>query len=309
MTVATDHKIKAALFITAAVGVASAQDAIVKSMAGSYPAYETMIIRGLASTPILVVWLALTAGFGALATPLLGWLLLRGFVLAAAYLSFILSIAAMPIANAVAIYFTMPFILSAFSGPLLKEHVPGYRWWAMIAAFIGVLIMSRPGAASFEPASLLALFSAIGYAAGQMMSRSLSQRVDPIVMGSIQNFVYLVVGVAVFALVDLVGIHATEHKSLVFLTRSFVWPTLYDAAMLGFMGALATIAMMLFINAYKSAPANFVAPFEYTGMIWAVGYGLLLFGDFPDLWNWLGMAVVVAAGLWMMWKDTRHKTG
>ena len=79
--------------------------------------------------------------------------------------------------------------------------------------------------------------------------------------------------------------------------------------MLAFMGALSTAAMICFINAYRLAPANFVAPLEYTGMIWAVGYGLVLFGDFPDFYTWIGMAVVVSAGLWMMWKDNTYKTG
>ena len=225
MTLATDRKTHAAVFAIAAVGVASAQDAIVKSMAGTYPAYETMIIRGLASAPILITWMALTTGFAALATPSLRWLLLRGMILATAYLAFILAIAAMPIANAVAIYFTMPFLLSALSGKFLNEHVPAYRWLAMVAGFIGVLIMSRPGAASFEPASFLALYSALAYAVGQMMSRSLSQKVEPIVIGNIQNAVYLSVGLLVFAVVHFVGVEASGHKSLVFLTRPFVWPT------------------------------------------------------------------------------------
>ena len=309
MTALPEDRFKAALLAVFAVGLASAQDAIVKSVSGAYPAYETLILRGLASIPILAVWLWFTAGFSSLKTPYLGWVVLRGLVLCSAYLGFILSIAAMPIANAVAIYFTMPFMVAGLAGPFLKESVPPYRWIAIAAAFVGVMIMVRPGSDAFEPAAFFALYSAFGYAVGQMMGRSLAQKVDPVAIGNVQNAVYLGVGILLFFVVSGLGWHSEGHKSLAFLTRPFAWPTAWDAFLLCFMGALSTLAMVAFINAYKLAASNFVAPFEYTGMIWAVLYGVLVFGDFPDAATWGGMAIVVMAGLWMLWKDSRHKTG
>jgi drug/metabolite transporter (DMT)-like permease len=68
-------------------------------------------------------------------------------------------------------------------------------------------------------------------------------------------------------------------------------------------GILAGVAMLLFVNAYKLAETNFVAPFEYSAMIWAVGYGLILFGDFPDVYTWIGGGIVVVAGIFMILRD------
>jgi drug/metabolite transporter (DMT)-like permease len=308
-TAHSEQRLKAALLAIAAVGVASGQDAIIKSMVGAMPAYEAVLIRGAIGAPILAVWLVLTAGFGALRTPLLWPLVLRGLVLCSAYFAFILAIAAMPIANGVAIYFTMPFFVATLAGPFLGERVPVYRWLAMIAAFVGVWIMVNPQAADFEPASGFALYSALGYAVGQMMGRHYSQRVNPIAIANVQNAVYFVCALILFAIFSLMDLHFTRHKSLEFLSRPAVWPSAHEWMLLSAMGVLAAFGSVVFTFAYKAASSSFVAPFEYTAMIWAVLYGVTFFGDFPTLRTWSGMALVVVAGLWMMWRDTRHNTG
>jgi drug/metabolite transporter (DMT)-like permease len=304
-----EFRLRAAFFAMAAVGIASAQDAIVKQLASGYPVYEIMVIRGLVGLPILGIWLAFTHGFSILRTPVIWPLLLRGAVLCSAYLAFILAIAAMPIANGVSIYFTMPFFVAMLAGPFLGERVPIYRWLAIVAAFIGVIIMVRPGASNFEPASFLALYSAFGYAVGQMMGRHYSQTIPPLVLANVQNWVYLGAGVIMILVFYVGGVELKGHKSLEFLTRPAVWPTAFDFMLLTIMGVFAAVGSVLFTWAYKSAASSFVAPFEYTAMIWAVLYGLFLFGDFPDALTWVGMAIVIAAGLWMTWRDGRYSTG
>jgi drug/metabolite transporter (DMT)-like permease len=309
MSTATEQRLKAVGFIVTAVGIASAQDAIVKSMAGDFPAYEIMMIRGAVCAPILLTWLSMTDGVNTLRTPMFWPLAFRGLVLASAYFAFILSIAAMPIANSVAIYFTMPFFVAAFAGPFLGEHVPLYRWLSMIAGFIGVFIMVNPQTEDFEPASILALYSAFGYAVGQMMGRHYAQRIPPIAIANIQNGVYFIVGLFFFVLFNATETQLTGHKSLEFLSRTAIWPSQYEFAMLTLMGICAAVGSVFFTSAYKHAQANFIAPFEYTAMIWAVTFGIVVFGDFPHLKVWVGMAIVIAAGLLMAWRDARHKTG
>jgi drug/metabolite transporter (DMT)-like permease len=300
---ANDNKFLAMLCILGGVGLASTQDAIVKSMSGSYPAYEALILRCFGSVPVLVAILWREKAFDKLATPLLGRIAVRGLILAFAYLCFVLSIAAMPIANAVAIYFTMPFFVAGLAGPILGEKVRLHRWLAIIAGFVGVLIMVRPGASVFEPAAVLALLSALGYAVGQMIGRPLAQEVSPVVIAVWQNVIYFGVGVMLAVLFSLVDTTGFKHPSLVFLSRPVVMPTMLDTAVLLGMGVIAAFAMLLFVNAYKYAEANFVAPFEYSAMIWAVLFGLLFFNDFPDGYTWAGAAVVIAAGLLMVWRD------
>jgi drug/metabolite transporter (DMT)-like permease len=298
-----DNRLLAIGCVLAAVGFASTQDAVVKSMSGDYSAYETVIFRCAGSMPILVALLWKTGGLSSLATPLLGRVLLRSIILCSAYFAFVLSIAAMPIANSVAIYFTMPFFVAGLAGPLLGERVRIHRWLAIIAGFIGVIVMVRPGAGVFEPAAFLALYSAFGYAWGQMMGRPLAHQMAPAVIANWQNLVYLGVAAALALVFNLVDFSGVSHRSLAFLSRPWVWPPATDAAILLANGLLAAFGMVLFVSAYKYAETNFVAPFEYSSMVWAVGYGLILFGDFPDAFTWMGAAVVVAAGITMIWRD------
>jgi drug/metabolite transporter (DMT)-like permease len=302
-----DNKARAAVLVLLAIGLASTQDAIIKAMSGTYPVYETMLIRGFTSMPILGVWLAYTHGIRSVITPLWPRMLVRALILCSAYLAFILSIAAMPMANMVAIYFTMPFFVAGLAGPFLGERVPYYRWIAIVTGFIGVIVMVRPGIQAFEPASLLALYSAFGYAIGQMMGRDLAQRVAPLVIANWQNAVYFIFAALIGVVAQASGFTGEGHKSLAFLTRPVVWPTLQDFLLMSAVGALAAFAMMSFISAYQKAESNFVAPFEYSGMIWAVLFGLLFFNDFPDFWTWSGMAVVAGAGFFMLIMDRRAR--
>jgi drug/metabolite transporter (DMT)-like permease len=266
-----------------------------------------MIIRAGVALPILGVWLTLALGLRALASPLWPRILLRALILCSAYLSFILSMAAMPMANTVAIYFTMPFFVAGLAGPFFGERVPLYRWIAITAGFVGVIVMVRPGMQAFEPASLLALYSAFGYAVGQMMGRKLAQEAPPLVIANWQNAVYLACSVLVGLAAQATGFAGEGHKSLAFLTRPWIWPSLPDFLLLSFLGVLAAFTIVSFVSAYKFAESSFVAPFEYSAMAWAIVFGLLFFNDFPDLLTWAGMAIVVGAGLFMLIMDRRAR--
>ncbi|MGA7269058.1 MAG: EamA/RhaT family transporter, partial [Aestuariivirga sp.] len=118
-----------------------------------------------------------------------------------------------------------------------------------------------------------------------------------------QNLIYFGIGLALALAFNLAFAPDFEHPSLVFLTRALVMPNFSDLLLMLFSGVLAAFGMMLFVNAYKYGEANFVAPFEYSAMIWAVFFGLVLFNDFPDALTWTGAAIVVASGLLMVWRD------
>jgi drug/metabolite transporter (DMT)-like permease len=165
------------------------------------------------------------------------------------------------------------------------------------------MIMVRPGVGVYEPAALLALLSALGYAVGQMLGRPLSQKVTPILIATWQNFVYAAMAIGIGILFNIVDFGTFEHPSLVFLSRPWVWPGPFDAFLLLGHGVLAACAMILFINAYRLAETNFVAPFEYSAMIWAVVFGLVLFNDFPDNYTWIGATIVIVAGILMILRD------
>ncbi len=298
-----DNKGFAIACICGGVGLSAAMDATFKWMSGDYPVHQLLVMRSAMAFPVLLVIM----GFRDLAPlfrhPMWPAILLRGLVMVSAYLAFVLAIATMPLADGVAIYFTMPLFIAGLVGPFLGERVPGYRWMAIIAGFVGVIVMIRPGSGVFEPAALLALVSAFGYAVGQMIARRIGLAVRPSVIAFHQNTIYLVAALALAAMFGGGGFSTDLHPSLDFLTRGWTWPSLNDFALMTGLGVLSALAMLLFTQAYQNAEANFVAPFEYTAMFWAAGYGYFVFGDVPDWATGLGGALVIGAGLFMLWRD------
>ena len=181
--------------------------------------------------------------------------------------------------------------------------------------YSGMFAMRMEAAMYFDPkflvisvlfavgASLFALYSAFGYALGQMMGRDIARHVPPTVMAFHQNIVYLAVAAVLVAVSYSFDFSGVTHKSLSFLLRQWVMPAWPDLLLMCLLGAMASCGMILFGTAYKLAESSFVAPFEYSSMIWAVLFGFLLFGDIPGLHTVAGGVIVVSAGLFMLWMD------
>lgn len=305
MTAPIQNRGKAVACALGAVALANAQDAVVKGLSASMPAWETLIFRTVFAFPLLFGWLVYSNNSGNLFKTHKRELLLRSLILSTAYFAFILAIAALPLATAVSIYFTMPFFVAGLSGYALGENVPLYRWLAMGVGFAGVLISVRPGMTPLQPAVFFGLYSAFAYAVAQMWGRRLSHRVEPIVILNWQNFINFIVAVLIGGVVHLIGFSAIEDKALAFLTRAWVMPDSQQFVALAAMGLLAAFVAALFLNAYRFAEANFVAPFEYSAIIWATLLGAFLFQDKRDMWDWIGTAFVVLAGLYMFWMDRK----
>jgi drug/metabolite transporter (DMT)-like permease len=300
-----DNKLLAVLYACTAVGIACSGDAIVKWLSGNYPVHQVLFIRCVVGIPILALIVNRNASLASLIGPGTGLSLTRSLVLSSAYLAYILSIAAVPMADSVAIYFTMPLIVAVLAGPVLGERVRLHRWIAIIVGFIGVIIMINPGSGVLQPAALLALWSAIGYAIGQTLARRVVRTVPPAAMAFHSNAVYLAVAVSLAIGFSFFDMGNVQNKSLAFLARPWQWPPLPDLAAMMLLGATVAVAMVLFGMAYKSAESSFVAPFEYSAMFWALLLGFLAFGDVPGLRTLWGGAIVLVAGLLMLWVDRR----
>jgi drug/metabolite transporter (DMT)-like permease len=300
-----EHRARAALLICGAVMIASTQDALVKWVSDRYPVHETLFVRCLAALPVLLFIAWWQGVLTPLVPPLWTRIVLRSLVMCSAYLAFILSIAAIPIADAVAVYFTMPFFVAGLAAPLLGERVGTHRWIAIAIAFLGVVIANGVTKGLLNPVVLLPLYSAFGYALSQIMGRQLSLHVSPAALSVHLNLIYLLVAIVLALISQAVGGIASDNKMVAFLTRPWIWPSPIDLFFLVALGALAAFAMVMFTSAYKHAEASFVAPFEYTAMFWAVFFGVTIWGDIPDIYVAIGGGLVVVAGLYMLWKDRR----
>jgi drug/metabolite transporter (DMT)-like permease len=149
----------------------------------------------------------------------------------------------------------------------------------------------------FDWAALLSLGSAFLYGFSQLMARKMGGTESASVMTFYQNGAYLVGAALVAGMFRLAGIEHATHPSLQFLVRPWVWPTVTDFLMMAACGFIASAGMILLSQAYRLAPANKVATFEYTGMLWSPLWGFLFFAEVPQTTTAIGAALIVGAGL------------
>ena len=285
------------LSLCAGVFVFSVQDAILKGVSSRYPISEALFLRTIVSVPLILVLIAFAGGLRSLDTPNRGFLVLRAVIGFGAYIAYYLALAAMPLADAVALFFAVPLIVSAMSGPFLGEPVRPMTWMAILIGVAGVVVMLRPGSGLFQPAALLSLFAALLYASQQVMARKVGGRETAAVMAFYQNAVFLAGALLAAAILPAPAEGAAQHPSVAFLLRPWLWPAGLDLFLMLSCGVIGAAGTILLTDAYRCAPANVVASFEYTGLIWMPLWGFLFFAEIPAWTTIAGGALIVVAGL------------
>lgn len=303
-----DQAIMGMVCLTVGIAVFSVQDLIIKLLSGDYPLHQAMVIRSVTAVPLLLLLVLLDGGVRNLATRRPGLLVGRGLIMFTAYTSYYLGLAALPIATSVALYFTAPLFITMLSVLVLGETVGPRRWAAVMAGFAGVLIMVRPGSEFFEWASLFPLFSGLAYAVSQIITRKVGEAERASTMTFYGNGVFLAGGALLAGIFGSGGVASQEHPSVAFMVRGWVWPTTVDFILMIACGVVAAAGLTLLTQAYRVAPANTVAPFEYSALIWATIYGWLFWHEFPVATTWLGMAIIVGAGLYVLYRERQTGT-
>ena len=286
--------------VSLALGVIvfSVQDAIIKKLSGDYAVTQTVFVRCLVATPILLVMVHFEVGLRALASRQARPLVWRGAILLVAYTTYFMSIAALPLAEVVALFFTAPVLVTLLSRPMLGERVTVHSWIALAIGFAGTLVILKPGSSVFEPAALLALLSAATYAYAMVLARRIGGTEAATVMSFYQNSVYITGSVAMAIAFHLAGFTSLPHPSLDFLVRPWAVASWFDLGLMAACGVIAALGATLLAHAYKSASANLVTVFEYTGMIWVPLWGFLFFQEVPSIATAIGIVLIVSAGLY-----------
>jgi len=299
---ARDAPVRGIVYLVAGISVFSFQDVLIRALSGAYAVHEIVFVRSLVALPLLVLVLWLGEGLAALRTrrPLLH--LVRGAFLLAAYTLYYMAIAAMPLADAVALFFSAPLLITLIAIPALGERVGPRRWLGVAVGFAGVLVMLRPGASALDPAAGFALGAALAYAAGAIVTRRLGASDGGAAMAFSTTLLYLVV-TPVLALV-VAGTGDGGDASLAFLTRPWRLPTTADLGLMAACGAIAAFGFLFLSQAYRAAPASTVAPFEYVGLPWAVLWGYAVWGELPGPATLVGVALVVGAGLYVLRRES-----
>jgi drug/metabolite transporter (DMT)-like permease len=284
-------------FLCAGAFVFSLQDIVIKWISGAYPISQVLVIRCVVAMGPLLVILAWDGGLGGLRTRRLGALLLRGGLLFLSYTTYYLAIAALPLAEAVALFYSAPLFILGLSVPLLGERVGPRQWLAVAFGFVGMLVVCRPGMGLFDPAALFSMVAAVVYAAGAVLARDLGRTERASVMTFYHNAVNLIAASALGLLAGSGAWGHLAHPSLRFLLRGWAVPSFGDFLAMASTGLIAALGSWCLTSAYRVTAANIVAPFEYSAIVWATAWGFLLWGERPGAAVLLGMAMIVAAGL------------
>lgn len=290
-------------FLIAGIAVFAVQDLILKLLSGTYPLHQAMVLRSLTAVPFLLVLVKLNGGLATLVTPGLRRMIGRGFIMFTAYTSYYLALAALPLATTVALYFAAPLFITLLSVLILNEKVDLPRWLAVAAGFAGVIIMVRPGSALFDWAAPLAVLSGLTYGVSMVSARRLGMTETAPALAFWGNAVFLSCALILSAIFGAGDYAGTGHKSIAFMTRGWVMPTGFDTLLMMACGVIAAAGLTLLTQAYRISQSNVVAPFEYTALIWGVLYGWIFWSDWPDTTGWIGIAIIVGAGLFVIWQE------
>lgn len=222
-----------------------------------------------------------------LVTRRLGIQLFRSLLLLVTTALFFLGLRYVPLAEASAIMFVGPIIVTVLSVPMLREAVGPYRWAGVMVGFAGALIILRPGTEMMKLGALLPLSAAFTFALYQITTRMLSHTDRPLT-----TLVYTA----------LVGMAATG------VAVPFFWTSL-DATGWGLMfliGLLGGVGHFTLIKAFEASEAATVTPYGYTTLIWAILSGIVVFDEYPDAWTLAGAAVIIASGLYIFHRQRLH---
>jgi drug/metabolite transporter (DMT)-like permease len=300
MPARSNERLKGVLFLSAGALIFTIQDVIIKWISGDYPVTQILATRSLVAFGPLFILPYLDGGLRGANSRRLGRLLLRAGLLFLSYTAYYLAIAAIPLAEAGALFYTAPLFIVALAGPVLHERVGVNHWTAVIIGFIGAMIMCRIGADVIDAAALFSLAAAALYALAQVMARDLGATHRASVMALYQNSVNLAAALVIGLVAGDGAFADVSHPSLAFFLRSWSMPDLIDFLLMASTGLVAAIAIWCLTHAYRIAEANVIAPFEYSSVVWLVLAGLLIWGEVPKLLTVAGGILIIAAGVYVL---------
>jgi drug/metabolite transporter (DMT)-like permease len=259
-------------------------DTTVKYATEFYPPMQVVWARNFFHTVLMTIFMLPSQGIGLIKTKKLKVQIIRSMFLLGATISFFTAIKYVPLADAGAVGSSTPLFVILFSVLILKEKVSYRRWAAVFIGFIGAMIILRPGMTEVHPALFLVLCTSIFYSLYQIATRFLSG-----IDNSATTLFYT----------SLVG------TILMSAAAPFFWvvPDLQGWLVLAVIGLIGGVSHFIMIKAFDYATASTAAPFQYTQLIWMALFGYFIFGDFPDGLTIIGALIIVASGLYILYRE------
>lgn len=282
----------------------SFQDVIIKHFSDHFSVLQIVFYRGLIALMLFLALFIVMRQHVALLSRRPRLMLARGLLGFCSYTCYYLAVAAMPLAEVVAITFTMPLFVTAMSAVVLREKVGLRRWAAVLIGFIGVLIILSPEGEFNSLAVAFAFAAAISYASHTIITRFLGSHDNPITIAfnAIGIFTLASGALSLAMYLGLVSI-SSEHPSLAFFSRDWAPVQGYDLLLIVAIGFIAAIGFFCLSKAYCLAEASAIAPFEFTYILWAVMVGYIFWSEVPNLTTILGVLVLVGSSLYIGYRE------
>jgi drug/metabolite transporter (DMT)-like permease len=284
---APQHVVRGILLLIAAMSTFAVVDTLAKYLARSYPVPLVVWARYASQTLFMLLVLGPRLKLDLVRSRRPGLQVIRGVVLVVSTVLFFSALALMPLAEASAITFLSPLVLAGMSVWLLRERVRRSAWAAIIAGLVGVLIIVRPKGGVFTPAAILPVLTAVCFASYQLLTRKLA--------GIDSTSTTLFYGAIVGTLIVTLGL-------------PFFWETPTTALhwlLFAVLGVLGGAGHFVLIRAFTHAAPSVLAPFVYVQLVAVLLLGYLVFGEFPDGWSLVGMAIIVLSGAWIAARQAR----
>jgi drug/metabolite transporter (DMT)-like permease len=299
---------KGIVYMLAAAATLTVMDAGVKWLTDHYPVPQIGFMRYAIGILVALGFALRLGGLATLRTSRPGGHALRSVFNLGTMLTFYYALDLLPLADSIAIGYAAPLIMTALSVPLLGERVGVRRWSAVMVGFVGVVVILRPSAAGISPGALFALAAALLYALTLVTSRQLSATESSHTILFYYSIVCLAATGAVlpwqwrtpepadvwlFLLVGLAGV------------MPFVWvtPRLEDLWLIFFVGVAGSFGQFFLNQAFRYGEVSLLAPLDYSGLVWAALLGFLLWGDIPGTFVWVGAAIIVTAGIYIVRRE------
>ena len=283
----------------------SVNDISVKLFSSEMPLNQLMFFRAIFAISILLfVILPFYGGFKYLNTNNPTFHIFRGLAVVGANTFFFISIAELSLAEATAIFFIAPVLITIFAVLFLREKVGVRRSLACLIGFLGMLFIIKPGTISFDPISLFPLIAALFYTALHIITRKYGSQEKPITMGFYIQVCFLVTSLMFASGFYLADFDVEQSNALKFLTGSWVSVSTFDLFHI-FVGIAFPISIggILVSYAYKNYEASFLAPFEYGALVIAVLSTYLIWNEIPDRLSFIGIILIMLSGIFVSLRE------
>ncbi len=300
------------LFVLIGMTAISVNDMLMKLLSGDYPLHQMVFVRSAVGIVFLLAVVRFEGGFRILATDKPFMHLLRGFLMVVANLSFFAALAVIPLADVTAIFFVAPLFITLLSIPILGEKVGIRRISAVLVGFAGVLVIQRPWESDGMDTAerlvlLLPILAAFTYSLSQIIARRLGATAKASAMAIYLQSIFIVVSAGFWlAAGDGRYVQGVDDPTLQFLLRAWRWPDDGDGLLFLGLGALSGIIGYSISQAYRSARAATIAPYEYVLMPLAVFWGWLFWSELPSLEVWSGIILIMGAGIYVFVRERQR---